>query len=417
MFRINQTYLGNALAVLKTFPDDSIDCCVTSPPYFGLRDYGTAKWIGGDPDCNHIFITKGDIDSRFPNRIFSSHALRYNKQVCKKCGAIRCDEQIGLENSPEEFIEHLTEIFKEVYRVLKPEGTLWINIGDSYNGYKSNANSESFESEYAGHRQQYAREPRFGLQDKSLKDKDLIGIPWMLAFSLRASGWYLRQDIIWSKPNPMPESVTDRCTKSHEYIFLLSKSKKYYFDSEAIREPVTSNKGNTRSFRGGNAYTHGQSFQNPAPTERETHDNIENTSGLRNKRSVWSIAPSKSQYPHYATFPERLIVPCILAGSPEGGGSPRPFHGNGNYRTGRPQTRKKLRGNRTQSHLSGDSRKKNQRRRSKSFQPRKNILTQFLPNGNPPGRNFYITFLHVFPKDYPRRHRSCRRRHPTSRMG
>lgn len=337
MIELNKIYQGDSLEVLKSFPENSIDCCVTSPPYFGLRDYGTAEWVGGDPNCDHIFLTKGDVDIRFPNRIISSHALRYNRHVCKKCGAVRLDSQIGLESSPEEFVKRLTEVFAEVRRVLKPEGTLWLNIGDSYNGYKGNATCTNFESMYAGHRHQPARKPHYGLEDKSIKEKDLIGIPWMLAFSLRAAGWYLRQDIIWSKPNPMPESVTDRCTKSHEYIFLLSKSKRYYFDNEAVKEPAVGfdksnpgiKKGNTKSFRGGNAYTHNRSFNNSADISRETHGNTENLTGLRNRRSVWSIAPSKSQYAHFATFPEKLVQPCILAGCPEGGIVLDPFMGTG----------------------------------------------------------------------------------------
>ena len=175
---------GNSLEVLKSLPDNSIDCCVTSPPYYALRDYG-------------------------------------------------CDGQIGLEETPEKYIERLCEVFSEVRRVLTPQGTLWLNIGDSYNGNKV-GNTEVVKNKKVSESNDFHKKLWGGA-----KPKDLIGVPWMLAFALRSHGWYLRQDILWQKPNPMPESVTDRCTKSHEYIFLLSKSQKYYFDYEAIQEEAT----------------------------------------------------------------------------------------------------------------------------------------------------------------------------------
>ena len=205
---------GDCLKVLKTLPDGFVDCCVTSPPYYGLRDYGTGTWVGGDPKCPHRRLSK------FSEKTQTGHAqaeLAGNvgdaiyKTVCPLCGAIREDEQIGLEETPEEYVDKLTQVFSEVRRVLKDDGTLWLNIGDSYYGGNSH-------------------------DDTEYKNKDLIGIPWQLAFSLRKDGWYLRQDIIWHKPNPMPESVKDRCTKSHEYIFLMSKKPHYYFDYEAIQE-------------------------------------------------------------------------------------------------------------------------------------------------------------------------------------
>jgi DNA modification methylase len=235
---LNTIYLGDSLNVLKRLPDESVDCCVTSPPYFGLRDYGTARWIGGDPECDHICIPDSDVDRKYHNRITSSHILRRSRKKCPKCGAIRVDKQIGIEDTPEQYVRNLLKVFKEVRRVLKDDGTLWLILGDTYNGYKGNSTSTTFETMYAGHRHQPARKPHFGLESKRLKQKDLIGIPWMVAFALRDNGWYLRQDIIWQKPNPMPESVKDRCTKSHEYIFLLSKSPRYYYDANAISEPI-----------------------------------------------------------------------------------------------------------------------------------------------------------------------------------
>ena len=270
---MNKIITGNAIEVLKELPDCTADCCITSPPYLGLRDYG----VNG---------------------------------------------QIGLEKSVEAYINRLTDIFREVRRVLKSDGTLWLNIGDSY---------VSSNSEYS-----------------NCKRKDLIGVPWLLAFALRNDGWYLRQDIIWEKPNAMPESVKDRCTKSHEYIFLFSKQPKYYFDYEAIKEPAVGfnniapagskgtlrpnsrlRKGNSRTFRGGGVYTKGQSFNNSAETTRESHGNSENITGLRNKRSVWTVATQGYKEAHFATFPEKLIEPCVIAGSREGGIILDPFMGSG----------------------------------------------------------------------------------------
>ena len=270
---MNKIITGNAFDVLKALPDCSADCCITSPPYLGLRDYG----VNG---------------------------------------------QLGLENSVEAYINRLTDIFREVRRVLKSDGTLWLNIGDSY---------ATSNYEYS-----------------NCKRKDLMGIPWILAFALRDDGWYLRQDIIWEKPNAMPESVKDRCTKSHEYIFLFSKQSKYYFDHEAIKEPAVGfnnivlagskgtlrpngrlRKGNSRTFRGGGVYTKGQSFNNSAEAKRESHGNSENITGLRNKRSVWAVATQGYKEAHFATFPEKLIEPCVLAGSKEGGIVLDPFLGSG----------------------------------------------------------------------------------------
>lgn len=215
MIEYNKTIQGDSLNVLKTLESNTFDCCVTSPPYYALRDYGTGRWVGGDPNCPHRRMSKYSKD------IITGHAqaeLAGNvgdaiyKTVCPLCGAVREDQQIGLEETPEEYIEKLVKIFREVRRVLKDDGTLWVNIGDSYAGASGGGTN-------------------------GYKSKDLIGIPWMLAFALRQDGWYLRQDIIWHKPNPMPESVKDRCTKAHEYIFLLSKSPHYYYNSNAIAEP------------------------------------------------------------------------------------------------------------------------------------------------------------------------------------
>ena len=288
---------GNSLEVLKSLPDNSIDCCVTSPPYYALRDYG-------------------------------------------------CDGQIGLEETPEKYIERLCEVFSEVRRVLTPEGTLWLNIGDSYNGNKV-GNIEVVKNKKVSESNDFHKKLCGGA-----KPKDLIGIPWMLAFALRSQGWYLRQDIIWHKPNPMPESVTDRCTKSHEYIFLMSKSQKYYFDYEAIQEPCADQSrtnyacGNRTNGinKDRNDNDFGERSKNWKPRTKNCqydgqkpnsfHLSRENGEPdkeyyVRNKRDVWSVNVKPCSEAHFATYPFELIKPCILAGCPENGIVLDPFMGSG----------------------------------------------------------------------------------------
>lgn len=235
-----QIILGDCLDSMRSLPDQSVNCCVTSPPYFGLRDYGV-------------------------------------------------DGQIGLEETPEQFIQKLVEVFREVRRVLRDDGTLWLNIGDSYG-----------------------------------KGKQLLGIPWRLAFALQADGWVLRQEIIWHKPNPMPESVKDRCTKAHEQIFLLSKSPRYYFDSEAMKEPavrageIPGGKGHYIQHSAGGHNKDGLASCGAKPVAE-----------TRNRRSVWSVATRPYKGAHFATFPPALIEPCILAGCPVDGVVLDPFGGSG----------------------------------------------------------------------------------------
>ena len=259
---------GSCLETLSSLEEKSINTCVTSPPYWGLRDYGTGEWVGGDPGCPHMRTTKISKDTSTGHKGMSEQGNVVGdaiyKSECPKCGAVRKDDQLGLEETPEKFVENLVNVFREVRRVLRDDGTVWLNLGDSYSS-----------------------EPK--------KPKDLIGIPWRVAFALQADGWYLRQDIIWHKPNPMPEPVKDRCTKSHEYIFLLSKSPKYYYDYEAIKTKA------------------------PDATEYDTS----------NKRSVWSIPVASYSEAHFATYPPELIKPCILAGCPEGGTVLDPFGGSG----------------------------------------------------------------------------------------
>jgi len=237
-------YKGDCREVLANLPDQSVDCCVTSPPYFGLRDYGRKS-------------------------------------------------QIGLEPTPEEFVEALVEVFREVRRVLSDDGTVWLNLGDSY------------------------------------KNKQLIGIPWRVAFALQADGWYLRQDIIWSKPNPMAESVQDRCTKSHEYIFLLSKISKYYFDIEPIREVIKpTNKGEASVRESGDSKTRNRKHWGVPHEPKNVIRKYEQIKGA-NKRSVWNVPTKGLSEAHFAVYPPELIEPCILAGCPEGGTVLDPFGGSG----------------------------------------------------------------------------------------
>jgi len=297
--------------------------CVTSPPYYGLRDYGTAKWEGGNIDCDHAGakvnpLKVGGFTGERLRKEGGSENEKYlsYKKLCPDCNAVRVDSQIGIEDTPEEYIAAMVEVFSCVRDVLADDGTLWLNIGDSYAGNNSQASNNG----RAGFGN--ARERVINRTGEGLKTKDLIGIPWMLAFALRADGWYLRQDIIWHKPNPMPESVQDRCTKSHEYIFLFSKSPKYYYDHEAIKEEASSKSEGIRF--GGNKYG-----DNDDPKYATKSGNVSKEYEKANKRSVWSVPVKPYAGAHFAVFPSELIEPCILAGAPAGGIVLDPFMGSG----------------------------------------------------------------------------------------
>lgn len=280
LLEINSVYNMDCLEGLKKLPNNYIDCCVTSPPYYGLRDYNV-------------------------------------------------DGQIGLENTPEEYVSRLVEVFREVRRVLKPEGTLWLNLGDSYYG----GGWKGSRADLTGTKQATNAGTLAGKNMKKdrphpiIKTKDLVGIPWMVAFALRADGWYLRQDIIWAKPNPMPESVKDRCTKSHEYIFLLSKSAKYYYDYESIEEQANEK----YSSRYNSAFHVGikEISGGGRPKKTKNKAGMKKYTGKRNKRSVWTVAIKPYKGSHFATFPPSLIEPCILAGCPKDGVVLDPFMGSG----------------------------------------------------------------------------------------
>ena len=265
---------GDCIEGMRRLECQSVNTCVTSPPYFGLRDYGH-------------------------------------------------DGQIGLEASPDAFVAKLVEVFREVRRVLRDDGTVWLNLGDSYAraGGWSNNNGLDGVKRGEGNRAMSNMTGEGGASQKladGLKSKDLIGIPWRVAFALRADGWYLRQDIIWHKPNPMPESVRDRCTKAHEYVFLLSKSERYYFDSLAMQEPAVKGSANA----GARNYTGVNGREVLGGTQQDVTDN-------RNRRSVWTVATRPYKGAHFATFPPDLIRPCILAGCPMEGTVLDPFGGSG----------------------------------------------------------------------------------------
>lgn len=332
----NSVLVGDSTEVLKTLPDKSIDCCVTSPPYYGLRDYGTGQWIGGDPDCPHRRTSK------FSTKTITGHAQAelvgnvgdaIYKTICPLCGAIREDKQIGLEETPEKYVEKLVQIFREVRRVMKDDGTLWLNIGDSYWGSGSRGFDFTGKFKETSKIQSGSKGtidlsnlPKLVGNAGDYKNKDLIGIPWMLAFALRADGWYLRQDIIWHKPNPMPESVKDRCTKAHEYIFLLSKKPHYYFDYEAIQED--SKWGYDRRAGQGRIEYEGKRA-NGGAEKTKAQQSFVTITDKRNKRDVWSITTKAVKEAHFATFPEKLVEPCILAGCRPGGIVLDPFFGSG----------------------------------------------------------------------------------------
>ena len=478
---MNKIYQGDCLEVLKTFPDESVNCCITSPPYWGLRDYGTATWEGKNAGCDHKKPT------RVGNNCTTGHNTMidtdFYKDVCRKCGAKRIDNQLGLEKTPEEYVEKMVNIFREVKRILKKDGTVWLNLGDSYCSGKSRYSSKPHTISGKDRGDNHNKKPDL-YYHPTLKDKDLVGIPWMVAFALQQpyytgqikdekdrvwlasmidgegcmfihkrkagqsngqgyfrkndtygaglevanthisiiqrcmeitgmgsictveretkykkrniplhrwnmrsnqcrniireiypylvgkqhearlllgcpssgkdaekahaslialhnnkdtcidfpppesmyeQGFYLRQDIIWNKKNPMPESVTDRCTKSHEYIFLLSKSSKYYYDYEAIQEDSV----DPESFTGRRPRKMTEEYIKTTGHSNTSGVKIGKTYEKRNKRSVWTVNTKSYKEAHFATYPVDLIVDCIKAGCPKEGIILDPFIGSG----------------------------------------------------------------------------------------
>lgn len=261
---------GDALTVLKTLPSESVHCCVTSPPYWGLRDYGV-------------------------------------------------EGQLGLERTPEEYVAKMVEVFREVRRVLREDGTLWCNLGDAYNS--PNTHTGKADKVDWGIQRVLDAKANAWIGNRNLKPKDLLGMPWRLAFALQADGWWLRQDIIWSKPGPMPESVRDRCCKSHEYVFLLAKSERYFFDQEAIKEPAATEPHNS-GYVNGAEYAVGP-MDRGGHSQREDPDRVWAKTGTRIKRSVWTINSEAYPESHFATFPTALVKPCILSGTSARGCCPK----------------------------------------------------------------------------------------------
>jgi DNA modification methylase len=322
---MNKIEFGDNRKTMKRWAEEGVkvQTCITSPPYYGLRDYGTGTWLGGDPNCSH------KRDSKHSDKTITGHANpdlvvgdAIYKSTCSKCGSVREDLQLGLEDTPEEYVANMVDVFRHVRDILADDGTLWVNIGDSYYNYRGG--SQAFVKQSVANTEQDLPDhsPTRNNVLEGLKNKDLIGIPWMLAFALRADGWYLRQDIIWHKPNPMPESVQDRCTKAHEYIFLLSKSKNYYFDHESIKEMANSKSEGVRF--GGNKYG-----DDDDPKYATKSGNVSKEYEKANKRSVWTVTTKPYSGAHFAVFPSDLIEPCILAGAPSGGIVLDPFMGSG----------------------------------------------------------------------------------------
>jgi len=325
--------IGDARKRLAELPSGSVRTCITSPPYFGLRDYGTASWDGGDPECPHTgkpMATKANINRNTGgNDVKNATALEFFRERCERCGAMRVDSQMGLEETPDAYVEEMVFLFREVRRVLADDGTLWLNLGDSYSG-SGKGPAGNLGAKHDERNMEHTKAS--GNVPNKLKPKDLMGIPWRVALALQADGWYLRQDIIWAKPNPMPESVTDRCTKSHEYVFLLSKSARYYYDHVAVKEPIAdSTIGRTkRGVSSENKNINGAPGQTKhSLAQPRDYDADRPVAELRNKRDVWTIASKPFKGAHFAVMPEALVEPCVLAGSEAGDTVLDPFTGSG----------------------------------------------------------------------------------------
>ncbi len=303
---------GDALDVLAGLPDGFAQTCITSPPYWGLRDYGVAPRVwGGDPNCRHRWGTgeRGRRSDLLPCEESRSRARlgRDARQAaaglkggcfCRRCGAWKgC---LGLEPDPDLYVDHLVAVLREVRRVLREDGTLWLVLGDSFAANRSYQVRDRKRGEPGG--------PLPARVPGALKPKDLVGIPWRVAFALQADGWWLRSDIVWAKPNAMPESVTDRPTRAHEFVFLLTKSRRYFYDAEAVREP-------DQGGRSGNGYKRPERLTY-ADNEGPRGQDFQWVGGAgRNRRSVWTMPTQPFKDAHFATFPEALVEPCLLAGS------------------------------------------------------------------------------------------------------
>lgn len=344
-------HCGNALTVLRTLPDQSVHCCCTSPPYWGLRDYGTAKWIGGDPNCKHVASDRYYTEktaAKSSGEAFSAPGQANIERIkngrwresghCTVCGAIKEDQQLGQEKTPEEFVSNLVAVCREIKRVLRDDGTLWLNISDSY--ARNPGKGVKFEGRNGLHNQQAAESNCGPSIPQGMKEKDLVGIPWATAFALRADGWYLRSEITWCKKAPMPESVLDRPTSATEKIFLLTKSPRYSYDAEAVRNPPSESFLNDPRWQKGSTDKNlkdgydAAGAQNPKKLHRmfdkqrghsrrhagfnDRWDDMPKDQQMAfgsNMRNFWVLGPEPYPESHFATFPTEVPRRCILAGT------------------------------------------------------------------------------------------------------
>jgi DNA modification methylase len=319
-------YLGDARERLPELPDESVQCVITSPPFFGLRDYGTGTWEGGDPDCDHRHRTEhqkqGATSARAGRANVDAQRNENFRSVCGACGARRVDQQLGMEDSPDEYAAALVEVFRELRRVLRPDGTVWLELGDTYAGgggyypdapsnvarQESRANGERFDGVFSLPQDSAARARQKSRRTGGdCKPKDLIGIPWLVAFALRADGWWLRAANIWAKPNPMPESVTDRTTTAHSYVFMLTKRPNYFYDGDAIRQDYKRDGRYVTTVQAGEGsiqHRDGERWPHPVGA---------------NARSVWTLPTASYANAHFAVFPEALVERCMKAGTSEYG--------------------------------------------------------------------------------------------------
>ena len=325
----NVLLVGDVIDQLRRLPDGIVQCVVTSPPYWGLRDYGTATWEGGDPQCDHkrdkwnggksIALESSTGHSKVEGGVGDA----IYKKMCGKCGALRIDKQLGLEPTVQEYVEKMMLVFREVRRVLRDDGVLWLNLGDSYGGSGNGRNADGTHS--AGEKQHSNKgsiEGNFYGHDfqSGLKPKDLVGVPWRVAFALQADGWWLRSECIWYKRNPMPESVTDRPTKAHEHIFLLTKSPRYFYDADAVRQPLSESFKKDSRWKTGSAPGNDKTgykesgAQNPKQPHRMFDRDQSDIAGS-NLRDVWDIPAAPYSGAHFATYPKELVERCIKAGS------------------------------------------------------------------------------------------------------
>ncbi len=317
--------VGNCLDILPTLPAGSVHCVVTSPPYFGLRDYGTAQWEGGDAGCDHRVSSGGPSQLEGASQRGRSDVANGD---CPRCGARRVDNQIGLEDSPAAYVARMVDVFEEVRRVLRDDGTVWLNIGDSYAG-GGNGGGGSFAKDGircalpGTDKNKVTRLGPRGAVD-GIKPKDLIGIPWRLAFALQDAGWWLRSEIVWAKRAPMPESVVDRPTSATEKIFLLTKSARYFYDADAVREQYArrwdeSNYGDNNGWANGSKT--GKVLGRATNPNKGLSETLPNASGA-NMRNFWLLSPEPYKGSHFATFPTEIPRRAILAGTSARGACP-----------------------------------------------------------------------------------------------